>query len=44
MSNFGLTLVIKPGNFNFESHCNILIYFNKEIYGVRFEYVPWNNV
>ena len=37
---FGLTLVIKLINFDFESHLNILIIFDKERYGVRLEYVP----
>ena len=41
---FGFTLVIKLRNFDFESHWNILIFFNKKRYGVRFEYVPWKNV
>ena len=37
---FGFTLAIKLRNFDFESHWNVLIIFNKEIYGVRFKYVP----
>ena len=37
---FGFTLAIKLRNFYFESHWNVLIIFNKEIYGVRFKYVP----
>ena len=41
---FGFTLVIKLRNFDFESHWNIFIIFDKERYGVRFEYVPWKNV
>ena len=41
---FAFTLVIKLRNFYFESHWNILTYFDKEIYGVIFEYVPWKNV
>ena len=41
---FGFTLVIKPRNFDFESHWNTLIFFDKKRYGVRFEYVPWKNV
>ena len=41
---FGFTLVIKLRNFDFQSHGNILINFDKEKYGVRFEYVPWKNV
>ena len=40
----GLVLVIKLRNFNFKSHGNILIIFDKERYGVRFEYVTWRNV
>ena len=41
---FGFTLVTKLRNFDFESHWNILITFDKERYGVRFEYVQWTNV
>ena len=41
---FGLTLVIKWRNFDFESHWNTLIFFDKKVHGVRFEYVPWKNV
>ena len=41
---FGFTLVIKLRNFDFKSHGNILINFDKERYGVRFEYVTWKNV
>ena len=37
---FGLTLVIKPRNFDFECHWNTLIYFDKKRYGVRIEFVP----
>ena len=37
---FGFTLVIKLRNFDFESHWNTSIYFDKKRYGVRFEYVP----
>ena len=44
ISLFGFTLVIKLRNFDFESHWNILIIVDKEIYGVRFEYVPVKNV
>ena len=43
-SLFGFTSVIKLINFDFESHGNILIFFDKKRYGVRFEYVPWKNV
>ena len=38
------TLVIKSRNFDFESHWNALIFFDKKIYYVRFEYVPWKNI
>ena len=41
---FGFTLVIKLRNFDFKSHLNVFIFFGKERYGVRFEYVPWKNV
>ena len=41
---FGFTLVIKLRNFNFESHWNTLIIFDKKRYVVRFEYVPWIDV
>ena len=41
---FGFTLVIKLRNFDFKSHLNVFIFFDKERYGVRFEYVPWKNV
>ena len=37
---FGFTLVIKLGNFDFESHVNTLIFFDKKRYVVRFEYIP----
>ena len=40
---FGFTLVIKLRNFDFESHWNTLIFFDKKIYDVRFEYAPWRN-
>ena len=43
-SLFGITLAIKLRNFDLESHRNILIFFNKKRYGVRFEYVSWKNV
>ena len=43
-SLFGFTLVKKLRNFDFERHVNIAIIFDKERYGVRFEYVPWKNV
>ena len=36
----GFTLVIKVKNFDFESHWNALIYFDKKKYCVRFE---WKN-
>ena len=35
---FGFTLVIKLRNFNFESHLNALIFFDKKRYGARSEY------
>ena len=38
---FGFNIVMKLGNFDFESHWNTLIFFDKKTYGVRFEYVPW---
>ena len=41
---FGFTLVIKLRNFDFESHWNISVTFDKQRYGVRFEYIPWENV
>ena len=41
---FGFTLVIKLTNFDFESHGNILSFFDEKRYVVRFEYVPWKNV
>ena len=37
---FGFTLVIKLRNFDFESHLNTLIFFDKKRYGVTFEYAP----
>ena len=46
MSNFvsflllGFTLVIKLIIFYFKSHSNTLIIFPKNLYVVRFEYVP----
>ena len=43
-SLLGFTSVIKLKNFDFENHWNTLIFFDKKIYDVRFEYVPWNNV
>ena len=41
---FRFTLVIKLRNFDFESHWNTLIYFDKKRYAVRFKYVPWKDV
>ena len=39
------TLVIKLRNSDFESHWNILVYFDKrERHAVRFTYVPWKDV
>ena len=37
---FGLTLVKKPRNFDFESHWNTLTYFDNKRYGVRSEFAP----
>ena len=37
-------LVITLRNFDFKSHWNTLIFFDKKINGIRFEYVPWKNV
>ena len=50
MSNFvsipllGFTVVIKLGSFDFECHWNTLIFFDKERYDVKIEYVAWKNV
>ena len=41
---FGFTSVKKLRNFDFESHRNTLIFLDKKIYDVRFEYVPCKNV
>ena len=41
---FGFILVIKLRNFDFESHCNALIFFDIKTYSLRFEYVLWKNV
>ena len=41
---FGFTLIMKLKDFDFESHRNTLIFFDKKRYNVRFEYVPWKNV
>ena len=43
-SLFGFASVIKLRNFDFESHWNTKIFFDKKRYGVRFEYVPWENI
>ena len=40
---FGFTLVTKLRNFDLESRCNTLIFFNKKYVDVRFEYIPWKN-
>ena len=40
---FRSTLVITLRNYDFESHSNSLVFFDKKIYRVRFEYVPWRN-
>ena len=42
-SLFGLTLVIKLTNFDFESHCNTLIFFDQNNY-VILEYLLSNSV
>ena len=39
----GFTLVIKLRKFDFESHWNTLIFFDKEKHDVRFEYVSCKN-
>ena len=41
---FGFTLVIKLRNFNFESHLNTLIFFDKKMYDVKFDYVSRKNI
>ena len=41
---FGFILVIKLRNFDFESHGNSLIFFDKKRYDVRLEYGSWKNV
>ena len=41
---FGFNLILKLRNFDFESHSNTLIFFDKKWYDVRFGYVPWKNV
>ena len=41
---FRFTLIIKLRKFDFESHGNIFIFFDKERCDVRFEYAPWKNV
>ena len=41
---FGFTLAIKLRNFEFESHLNTLIFFDKKRYDVRFKYVPKRNM
>ena len=41
---FGLILVIKLRNFDFDSHWNTLIFFDKKRNDVRLEYVPCKNV
>ena len=38
------TLVLKLRNFDFKSQWKTLIFFDKKIYDVRFEYVSWKNV
>ena len=41
---FGFLSVTKLRNFDVESRWNTLIFFDKKVYAVRFEYVPWKNV
>ena len=41
---FGFTLVIKLRNFNFESHLNTLIFLDKKMYDVKFDYVSRKNI
>ena len=41
---FALTLIIKLWNFDFESHWNTLMIFDKKRYDIRFEYVTWKYV
>ena len=41
---FAFTVVTKLRNFDFESHWNTLIFFDKKTHGVIFEYVPRKNV
>ena len=43
-SLFGLTLVIKLSNFDFESCWNILTFLVKKKCSVRFPYLSWKNV
>ena len=38
---FEFTLVKKLRSFDFKSHRNSLTFFDKKIYDVRFEHVPW---
>ena len=35
------TLLIKLRNFDFKSHRDTVIFFDKKIYDVRYKYVPW---
>ena len=41
---FGFTVVIKLRNVGFKSHWNTWVFFDRKIYGVRFEYASWDNV
>ena len=41
---FEFTLAINLRNFDFKSHWNTFIIFDRKRYGVRFEYVPLKNV
>ena len=40
---FKFTLVIKLRNFDFKSHWNSFLFFDKKIYDLRFEYVQWKD-
>ena len=42
--SLGFHSVIRMRNFEFESHWNSLIYFDKKIYDARFKYFPWKNI
>ena len=40
----GFLSVTKLRHFDVESHWNTLIFLDKKVYAVRFEYAPWKNV